>query len=280
MKGTQKMWIERMEALGESLGLSVAVDTNWANTGVVRFRRPDSFSTLVAVSYGFQDTYASFDVRGGDDKQLIPTAYGVGHCPYEPNPGRDVDSPFEDEVQRVEDKVRELAGAPFPEFPFLIFDDDGVLERVHTKAEAIEYIREQPGARYRYERSDPFRQPPPTVTFDDLGARVTMDGVEVYVARNDDGEVTVGISTDKQYEASGKEWPHLYAWLNDATLHAPEGEPRDVVDAGPETMRRIAEALGRINGAAEPGSEEDAATGAAYHAVCTALGVLQRQSAA
>lgn len=63
------------------------------------------------------------------------------------------------------------------------------------------------------------------------GARVELDGISVLIARNDDGEVTVSIDTYEADKPTGREWPHLYVWLNDATLHAPEGEPRDVVEA-------------------------------------------------
>lgn len=106
---TQTIWIERMQRLGESLDLTVAVDRQWANTGVVRFRKPGSFTNVAVVTYGFYDAYASFDVKDANGTQMIPTAHGVGYCSYERR--RPDEDSFEERVQRIEEKVREMAAA-------------------------------------------------------------------------------------------------------------------------------------------------------------------------
>lgn len=106
---TQEVWLDRMDQLGESLELTVAVDRQWANTGVVRFRQPGSFTNIAAVHYGFYDDYASFDVRDNNDAQMIPTPHGVGYCSYERR--RPDLRPFEEKVQMIEAKIREMASA-------------------------------------------------------------------------------------------------------------------------------------------------------------------------
>ncbi|HWE82782.1 MAG TPA: hypothetical protein VG265_14120 [Gaiellaceae bacterium] len=73
-------------------------------------------------------------------------------------------------------------------------------------------------------------------------ARVTIDGVSVFVARNDDGEVTVGVDTADATGLAAEEWPGMYIWINDCTLHAPKGEPRDIADK-PRPPRPLADDL-------------------------------------
>lgn len=41
--------------------------------------------------------------------------------------------------------------ARYPEFPYVILDADGVVDRVATVAEAEEYIASMPGGSLRYE---------------------------------------------------------------------------------------------------------------------------------
>lgn len=96
-RSTQEKFLARMLALGAGLDLDVVIDRQHANTGVVRFQPEASFETSVSVTYSFQDTYASFEVRDGAGALLIPVAHGVGMCRY--------DDGFEGQIVRISEVI-------------------------------------------------------------------------------------------------------------------------------------------------------------------------------
>jgi hypothetical protein len=68
-RSTQDKFAAALAAIAEDAGLELVIDTKWANAGTYRIEAPDSFTPTIAMSYSFQDGYASFD-------DLVPTDLG------------------------------------------------------------------------------------------------------------------------------------------------------------------------------------------------------------
>ena len=81
MPNMQKIILNAIKAAAEQRNYIVVQDTNWANTGYLRFIKEGSFNAKAIISYNFQSDYAILQCTVNGEK-LLPQSHRDNYFDY------------------------------------------------------------------------------------------------------------------------------------------------------------------------------------------------------